>query len=257
MIIPPEAPRRSWHAGLVVTCEHASPTLPQAFVPLFEAEAARLGGPLKTVLASHRGWDPGAAELAVRLARAAGCEPLLGAHTRLLVDLNRSLHHPRLLSPVTRTLGPTARQALVAEYWQPHRARVEAAVQRAVQDHGRAVHLAMHSFTPTWAGTERKVDVGLLYDPRRPHERALIDALEGPLRVLCPALRVRRNNPYRGVADGLPTALRRKFAPEAYVGMELEVNAALVQTPDRWAQLELALAAALQSGLEALSHDSA
>ena len=45
---------------------------------------------------------------------------------------------------------------------------------------------------------------------------------------------MRRNYPYRGRADGLPTWLRRKFPDRAYVGVEFELNQALVGTP-RWA----------------------
>ena len=37
-------------------------------------------------------------------------------------------------------------------------------------------------------------------------------------------LRVRRNYPYRGDADGLTTTLRRRFPWQRYLGIEIEVN---------------------------------
>ena len=40
--------------------------------------------------------------------------------------------------------------------------------------------------------------------------------------------RVRRNYPYRGAADGLTTALRRLFKPKDYLGLEIEINQALL-----------------------------
>ena len=33
-----------------------------------------------------------------------------------------------------------------------------------------------------------------------------------------------RNRPYRGTADGLTTALRSRYLPSRYFGIELEVN---------------------------------
>jgi hypothetical protein len=42
------------------------------------------------------------------------------------------------------------------------------------------------------------------------------------------ALRVRRNRPYVGWTDGLPTALRARHGATRYVGVELECNAALL-----------------------------
>ena len=37
-------------------------------------------------------------------------------------------------------------------------------------------------------------------------------------------LRVRRNYPYRGYADGLTTHLRRRHRGRCYLGIEIEVN---------------------------------
>jgi len=49
----------------------------------------------------------------------------------------------------------------------------------------------------------------------------------GVRRVRVPGLRVRRNYPYRGAADGLTTHLRRQLGPR-YLGVELEINQALL-----------------------------
>jgi hypothetical protein len=44
-------------------------------------------------------------------------------------------------------------------------------------------------------------------------------------------LRVRRNYPYAGKADGLTAYLRRLFPGAAYLGVELEVNQQCVRAP--------------------------
>jgi hypothetical protein len=49
---------------------------------------------------------------------------------------------------------------------------------------------------------------------------------------------VRRNYPYAGKGDGLTAHLRRRFPPGAYVGIELEVNQAIVRAAGRrWSVL--------------------
>ena len=51
----------------------------------------------------------------------------------------------------------------------------------------------------------------------------------GHFLVVC----LRRNYPYRDVADGLATWLRRRFADPDYAGFELEVNQAVFQSARR------------------------
>ena len=68
----------------------------------------------------------------------------------------------------------------------------------------------------------RDFDVGLLYDPAREAEVGLAAQWARAMRS-GGSVRVRRNRPYRGTADGLTTTLRRRFGPR-YLGIELELN---------------------------------
>lgn len=212
---------------ILVTCEHADHRVPRAYATLFASERAQ------RALDSHRGFDPGAAGAARLLARAWDAPLLRWTVTRLLVEVNRSLGHPRLFSEFSRGIRGADRAALLAHYYFPHRARVEAAVARATRRNGRVVHIGVHSFTPRLGSDRRNADVGLLYDPARPAEQdlcvrwqhAIEEADQDGTRDATP-LRVRRNYPYRGSADGLTTALRRRFAPDRYLGIELEINQA-------------------------------
>ena len=97
----------------------------------------------------------------------------------------------------------------------------------------RVIHIAVHSFTDNLDGEIRNAEVGLLYDPARPGERALCRRWEQILRDLEPTFRVRHNYPYRGDADGLATWLRKEFTDPQYVGVELELNQALLASPRR------------------------
>ncbi len=106
-------------------------------------------------------------------------------------------------------------------------------MRRAAAGGRRSVHVAVHSFTPALAGERRSADVGLLYDPRRAGERALCARWQAILGELDPTLRVRRNYPYRGISDGLPSWLRRRFPGRSYAGVELELNQALLASRRR------------------------
>ena len=206
---------------LIVTCEHAGNDVPDAYRPLF--------GGYESLLPTHHGWDPGALTLAREMAQRFTAPLYYETTTRLLVDLNRSVATPELYSEATRHLSLPERRRILETYYHPHRSRVEAVVAAAIDAGARVIHIASHSFTPELNGHVRTADVGLLYDPARPGEVGLANAWLDALREADPALRLRRNYPYRGTSDGLTMALRRRHPPDRYVGVELEVNQRYVE----------------------------
>ena len=229
-------------SALLLTCEHASNAVPGEFAPLFVGAEA--------VLASHRGWDPGSLELALHLAEGLDAPLVAATETRLLVELNRSLHHPRLFSEYTRPLPREIRQRIIERYYVPHvegvRARIDAMLGHARQ----VVHIGIHSFTPALDGTPRDCDVGLLYDPARASESTFCRDWQRALRAADETIRVRRNFPYRGNADGLTTSLRRRHSADRYLGIELEVSQAWpLERPTEWIGLRDRLLATLRAML--------
>jgi predicted N-formylglutamate amidohydrolase len=151
--------------------------------------------------------------------------PLYGATvSRLLIDLNRSPGHPRLFSPRVARLDSDEKRRIVERYYLPHRNRVEEQIRYRIENGETVFHLAVHSFVPRLNGAARRTDIGLLYDPARRGERRLCERWKEALREEAPVLCVRRNDPYRGTADGLTTFLRRRFAARHYCGVEIEVN---------------------------------
>jgi predicted N-formylglutamate amidohydrolase len=208
--------------SFVITCEHGGNRIPAPYDTLFQEE--------QILLDSHRGYDAGALLMAEELA--ASCDGALVTATvsRLLVDLNRSVGHPQLFSATTRRLPQRVREEILAQYYRPYRAQVEALVSRAVSGGKRVIHISSHSFTPELDGKVRDADVGLLYHPGRHGEVQLCVHWQATLARLAPALRVRRNYPYAGKSDGLTAYLRQRFAPTAYIGIELEVNQRVVQS---------------------------
>ena len=170
--------------------------------------------------------------------------------SRMLVDLNRSIGHPRLHSEATRNTPTEVRQWIVKHYYQPYRAQAERLVRQAITDHGLAIHVSSHSFTPELDGKVRNADIGLLYDPARPGEANLSERWKSALKTCAPDLTIRRNYPYAGKGDGLTAWFRRRLPPGAYVGIELEVNQKHVFRAGRhWSALRKVIVESLRGAL--------
>ncbi len=218
-------------AILILTCEHASNKLPAAFKSAVPAD----------VLETHRAYDIGAVQVFRKLVKFAKpefyCE---GKFSRLFVDLNRTITNKSAFSEYYEALE--ARDKAAAEkakaqataYWNEYRATIEKFVETALKSKTRVaksepeiIHLGIHSFTPELNGKVRNTDIGILYDPNRPQERAYANVIKAEIKRLYPAMKVRFNYPYKGTSDGLTTTLRKKFGP-GYVGIEIEINQKLL-----------------------------
>ncbi len=231
---------------ILISCEHGGNRVPKAYAPLFRNR--------KRLLASHRAYDAGSLQLARHLSGELQAPLYRSTVTRLLVDLNRSPGHPRLFSEATRNLGEDERKNILKRFYFPYREAVAAAVSAHVARASCVLHLSVHSFTPTYRGKSRRTDIGLLYDPTRRRERTSCDRLRATLRILRPDLRIHRNAPYRGVADGLTTALRRHYPADRYMGIELEVNQRLIKDKRGWLSVRISVTRALQAVLTRQDH---
>src|SRR5262249_52034065 len=154
--------------------------------------AAHFAG-AEEVLASHRGWDPGALELAKRIAKATGAPLRISETSRLVVELNRSLGHPRFFSEFTRDLPAAERKLLIDTHWRKYREGVEHKIELLMLAADNVRHLSVHSFTPVLDGEVRNCDVGLLYDPKRKSEVAWCSAWLARLKAKRPDWVLRRN----------------------------------------------------------------
>lgn len=201
---------------LVITCEHGGNSVPAPYRSLF----SKADG----VLESHRGYDLGALQLATELARRFQAPLIASTTTRLLVDLNRSLHNRAVFSEMSRRLDERQREHVVRTYYTPHRDRVLSELRQALETGNRVLHIGVHTFTPVLHGLDRDADVALLYDPKRDDERSFCGRWVAALKAGLSGLRVRRNYPYRGSNDGLTTTLRQELPSDRYLGVEVEVN---------------------------------
>lgn len=201
---------------VLITCEHGGNRVPFRYRQLFHRH--------ETLLKTHRGSDPGALIMARDLATALEAPLLTSTTSRLLIDLNRSIGHPRLYSEATRNASAAVRCEILERHYLPYRDQAEKLIADAVAHGNRVIHISSHSFTPELHGAVRNADIGLLYDPARAGEVELCTCWQARLKAHAPDLKARRNYPYAGKADGFTAYLRRRFRANDYVGIELEIN---------------------------------
>ncbi len=208
--------RSALDTPLVLSCEHATNEVPAPYRALFEGGADSLR--------SHRGWDPGAYEAALAFRDRFGAPLIAGEATRLLVDLNRSLRHPRLWSEFSNRLSWIQKEQILRRHYHPHRARILDALHTVLKRRAHVLHLSLHSLTPVLDGARRDFEIALLFDPARPLETALCEAWADALRRRRDPPRVVFNEPYKGTDDGLTTELRARLPSDRYLGIEIEYN---------------------------------
>ena len=201
---------------LIISCEHAVNTVPEKYYSFFKDN--------KSVLNSHRAYDIGARELYETLVQNLNpdfCKK--GEVSRLLIELNRSLHHPQLFSEFTKSLGKNEKEELIVNYYRPYRTEIENFIRSNINSSFNTLHVSVHSFTNELKGIQRNADLGILYDPKSALEKEFVRIYKNELSMHLPAFRLRLNYPYLGTADGFTSHLRKKF-PQQYAGIEIELN---------------------------------
>lgn len=199
---------------LVFSCEHGGNEIPNDYKHLFINA--------KEVLNSHKGMDLGALDL-FKYCSGLSDYSISNKISRLVIELNRSQHHPKLFSEYTVSLNETEKSKLIDEIYNPYRDQLEAVISKMIMEGEEVVHISFHSFTPVLDGKTRNADIGLLFDPSRTSEKRICKQLQNSLKAKLPIFKIRFNYPYLGKADGLTTYFRKKF-PENYSGIEIEIN---------------------------------
>jgi len=223
--------------GLVLSCEHASWTLPPG---------VDLGVP-EEVLRSQASWDPGAYEIAARIGEAVGLPVHAGAFSRMWTDLNRDPAHADVIPrcsygavvPGNATLAAAEHAERLAVYHAPYWAAVRRDAQARLRSIGACFHLSSHSFDPALDPPNRQFDVGVLYDPGADFEAELAERLTFGLRAA--GLSVRANQPYKGTGPGITTSLRSELSGARYAGIQLETSFAVTMAPGGCARIADAL----------------
>lgn len=199
---------------LILTCEHGGNEIPIKYANYFDKHQA--------VLKTHRGLDLGALDFFNHLKPLADFSAF-STISRLLIELNRSLHHKNLFSDFTKELPLSAKKELIAEYYLPYRDHIENEIAKHINQNELVLHLSIHSFTPVLNTIQRNCGIGLLFDSRIDKEKQVASFLKDSISSKSNDFKVRFNYPYLGKMDGFTTYLRKQF-PKNYVGIEIEIN---------------------------------
>ena len=155
---PAEVVNEASDHPLLLVCEHAGNTVPQALNGLGIAGKDR---------DSHVCWDIGAEAVTRIVAEALGAPAVLQPYSRLVIDCNRPPDAPDAMPevnhgvrvPGNRNLSGADRAARIAEVFDPFQATVAHYLGRQP----RQIVLSIHSFTPLLAGAPRPWHIGFLF----------------------------------------------------------------------------------------------
>ena len=204
----------------MLTCEHGGNHIPVAYKTQFKNQEA--------ILATHRGLDIGALEIAKLLQKRLKAPLIYSKTSRLVVDLNRTLKNPTLFSEFMKTLSQKELKKVLDKYYFPHWFKVRKNIQTLLKKNDSVVHIAVHSMTDNLNGQKRKMQIALLYNPVFKNEVKFASLWIKALRKEFPEYIIARNKPYRGDGDGLTCEMRNENRPNNYIGIEIELNQGLL-----------------------------
>ena len=229
---------------IVLVCEHASKYIPAGLRHLGLSTADR---------EAHIAWDIGAEAVARRLSQRLDAALVLQRYSRLVYDCNRppsSLGAMPAMSELTQIPGNAGlseeqRRARTDQIYRPFHATVSDVVDARRQAGATPVLVTIHSFTATYKGQVRHLDLGILHDS----DSRLADAMLGVARN-GKEYSARRNDPY-GPEDGVTHTLNLHRGNDELLNVMLEVRNDLIADESgqiEWAErLAVLLIQALQS----------
>lgn len=227
---------------MVVTCEHAGRLVPPPLV-VSEADAAWL--------ATHWGWDIGAADVARALIQHTGSVGVLARYSRLVCDPNRDPSDPTWIRErleeggrahdlsFNQDLGEAERQRRLTRYHQPYHDTIDALLARRLLLGADVLLFSVHSFTPLFGDEQRLMEIGVLFDHYEAEAVRLADGLAEQ------GFTVAMNEPYSG-RKGLMYAVHRHGTHHGVAHLEIEIRHDLLHSPQACEDVGTRIARALE-----------
>jgi len=217
-----EVERAEGRGRFVLLCEHAASYVPDDRDGLGLADDVRL---------DHCGWDIGALAVAQQVAAQLDCPLAYPTLSRLFLDCNRAADHPGLIVAETEfgavpgnvTVSAAERAARIAAVHTPFHEAVAALIEARLKRGRKLAVVSLHSFTPSYRGQARRLDVGLLHDSDARLALSLQDLLGAD-----GALQVALNQPY-APADGVFYSLRRHAGQRGLPCVMIEIRNDLIR----------------------------
>jgi predicted N-formylglutamate amidohydrolase len=173
------------------------------------------------LLDTHIAIDIGVAALGRALCRRLGCLGILGAVSRLVVDLNREADAPHIIPIASdghaipgNAISHDDRQARIDAYWHPYHDRIAAQIEAQRP----RLLISLHSFTPQLASAPDEIrpwQVGILYNQDDRAARIAIPMLAAA------GVAVGDQQPYSGVILNATMNRHGEGNGIAYLGIEM------------------------------------
>lgn len=218
---PVETVNAGGAGNVVLVCDHASHKVPQ-----------RLGtlGLAPDLLADHIGWDPGAADVAHRLAALLDSPLISSGYSRLVIDCNRPLDNAESIAersagvsiPDNLRLSPEERSARIDALFRPYHDTIGQLLDD--RSHRPTLLISIHSFTPVLNGRRRPWHIGVSHWRDRQLAALLLGALgrEG-------GLMVEDNEPYP-IEDTIDYTIPRHGAGRGLPAVMIEIRQDAIRT---------------------------
>jgi predicted N-formylglutamate amidohydrolase len=153
--------------AFLIICDHASNKIPKEYNNL---------GIKNEEIISHRAFDIGAADVAKELSNKLKCTLIMSNFSRLLIDPNRGIDDPTLIPKlsegikikgnigITNTGNDKERLKRIKNFYLPYHKEIESFLSVTLKKNIVPKIISIHSFTPTWKGKKRDIEVGILWD---------------------------------------------------------------------------------------------
>ena len=208
-------------SSIFLTGDHAGRSVPRRLrglgVPLAEMER-------------HIAWDIGIAGVTERLSEALDATAVLQAYSRLVIDCNRDPSWASAMPvvseytpvPGNEGLSDGDRAARVAAIFTPYHDRIHGLLDARATAGRRTLFVAMHSFTPSFKGERRDMQVGVLFHRDVRMANTMLDLLraEGDLIV-------GENEPY-AITDNSDYSVPTHAEGRGLVHVEIEIRQDLI-----------------------------
>jgi predicted N-formylglutamate amidohydrolase len=206
---------------VVLICEHASKTMPQALGTM---------GLDPATLESHIAWDIGAQRVAEMLSGSLDAPLVSQRFSRLAYDCNRPPESPGAYPERSEiydvpgnaglSAGDKARRA--EALYHPFHQAINALIDERLAQGRSVVLVTVHSFTPVYFGKPRDGHLGILHDDDRRLADAMLDAAAS-----AKFEKVSRNYPY-GPEDGVTHTLKLHGLTRQIANVMLEIRNDLI-----------------------------
>jgi predicted N-formylglutamate amidohydrolase len=217
--------RVSGASPFFLTCDHAGQCIPRALGDLGVSSSER---------ARHIGWDIGAFGVASALSELLDATLVAQQYSRLVIDCNRPLDSEDLICtrseatdiPGNVGLSTAERSARISAIHAPYHDAIRRLLDQRAAARQLTVYVAMHSFTPVYAGYSRPWQIGVLYGDDDRFAQPILERLRAESDLI-----VGENQPYR--IDGKDLGIPQHALARGLLNVLIEIRQDVISTPAR------------------------